>query len=297
MEFVIESLSADWESFLRFAPRLAYALVLLAIFLVAARFAGKQAAGLLGRSARLKTNRVFLQHLASWIVGSIGVLLALGTMGFHGIAASLLATGGVAAIVVGFAFREIGENILAGLFLTFSRPFEPGDLIKTGDLTGVVQSIDLRHIHIRTPEASDVFVPNAVIFREPLHNYTRDGLRRPAFTIGVAYHDEPDSVLDLLARAAAEVADVLEDPQPTVMIKGFLANYIEYEILFWVDENASERGLDQIENDVKLASWRTLRDAGMKFSADVVTGLDLQSAPPIEIAVNEQDKQSSAGRE
>jgi small conductance mechanosensitive channel len=263
---------------------LAYASVLFAIFLVAARFAGKQAASLLGRSARLRANRTFLRHIVSWIVGSIGILLALGVMGFHGIAASLLATGGVAAIVLGFAFREIGENILAGLFLTFSRPFEPGDLIKTGDLTGIVQSIELRHIHIRTPEASDVFVPNALIFREPLHNYTRDGLRRPAFTIGVAYHDEPNSVLDLLRRAAAAVAGVLADPQPTVMLKGFVAHYIEYEIFFWIDENKTERGLDAIENDVKVNCWHALRDAGMTFSTDTICDHDNPHAPHAETA-------------
>ena len=188
MDFVVESLSADWQSFLRFAPRLLYAAALLVAFLIAAKIAGMSTARLLEGSARLRTNKQFLRHLVSWLVGSVGILFALGIMGFEGVAASLLATGGVAAIILGFAFREIGENFLAGFFLTFSRPFEIGDLIKTGDLTGNVRSIELRYVHIRTFDAADVFVPSAQIFREPLYNYTRDGLRRPSFTVGQPFN-------------------------------------------------------------------------------------------------------------
>ena len=213
MEFVVESLRTDWEAFLRFAPRLFYALVLLVIFLVAARFAGRLAANVFHRSVRMRSNERFLRHVVTWSISSIGILLALGLMGFQGVAASLLATGGVVAIVLGFAFREIGENFLAGFFLTFSRPFELGDIIKTGDLTGTVRSIELRYVHIRTFDACDVFVPSAQMFREPLYNYTRDGLRRPSFTVGVAYNDDPEEVIVLLEKAAGGVTGVLPDPR------------------------------------------------------------------------------------
>ena len=290
MDFVIENLSADWESFLRFAPRLIYASALLAVFLLVAAFAGKYAARLLQRSERFRTNRQFLRHLVSWTVASIGILLALGVMGFHGVATSLLATGGVVAIVLGFAFREIGENILAGFFLSFSRPFELGDLIETGGVSGTVRSIELRYIHIRTFDACDVYVPSAQMFREPLHNYTRDGLRRPSFTIGVAYHDEPERVLDLLQQAAAQVADVLDEPKPFVTVKEFTAQYIEYEVFFWIDVNESERGFIDTRNDVKVNCWRVLRGAGMTFSTDVTAGLTIQSAPALEVALSEQGR-------
>jgi small-conductance mechanosensitive channel len=281
MELVIESLRADWEAFLRFAPRLFYGLVLLVIFLTAAKFAGQFAAKVLHRSARFRSNERFLQHAVRWSISSLGVLLALGLMGFQGIAASLLATGGVVAIVLGFAFREIGENFLAGFFLTFSRPFELGDLIKTGDLTGNVRSIELRSVHIRTFDACDVFVPSAQIFREPLYNYTRDGLRRPSFTVGVAYHDEPEQVIALLETAARGVPDVIAEPQSFVTIKEFGAQFVEYEVFFWLDVNKSERGYVATRNDVKVHCWRALRDAGMTFSTDVSTGLDLKSAPDL----------------
>ena len=283
MEYILESIRADWQAFLKFAPRFVYGLVLLFAFLLAARYGGRLVANLLERSARLRANAHFLQNLVTWAIASIGVLLALGLMGFTGVAASLLATGGVVAIVLGFAFREIGENFLAGFFLTFSRPFELDDLIKTGDLTGTVQSIELRYVHIRTFDACDVFVPSAQIFREPLFNFTRDGLRRPSFTVGVAYHDEPAQVIALLEHATGSTDGVISNPQPYVTLKDFAAQYVEYEIFFFFNVNLSKRGYNEITNAVMINCWHALRDAGMTFSTDVSSGLEILSAPDLKV--------------
>ena len=289
MEFVIDSLRADWEALLRFAPRFFYGLVVLTIFLVAARLSGRMVSRILRRAGRLEANEAFFRHTVSLLIGVVGILLALGVMGFQGIAASLLATGGVVAIVLGFAFREVGENFLAGFFLSFSRPFEIDDLIRTGDLTGEVRSIELRYVHIRTFDACDVFIPSAQIFREPLYNYTRDGLRRPSFTVGVAYHDDPKAVVDLLERVTAGVDEVLRKPRAFVSVKDFAESYIEYEVFFWLDVSKSERGLIGVRNDVKIACWQALRDAGMTFSTDVTAGIDIKSTPPVQVAVSQAD--------
>ena len=193
----------------------------------------------------------------------------------------MLATGGVVAIVLGFAFREIGENLLAGIFLNFSRPFEVGDLIKSGGLTGTVRAIDVRSVHIRTADACDVFVPSAKIFREELYNYTRDGMRRPNFCIGVAYHDEPEAVVTLLQDTIRQVEDVLPEPRAFVSIKEFADSWIVYELFFWVDINVSRRDLVGITNDVMTRCWRVLRDADMTFSTDVTSALEIKTAPPL----------------
>lgn len=288
MEFLTESLIADWQAFLRFAPRLIYGLVLVIIFLLSARIAGRFAASIFDRSPRLRTNKQFLQHLVTWSISALGILLALGVMGFGGVAASLLATGGVVAIVLGFAFREIGENFLAGFFLTFSRPFEVDDLIKTGDLTGVVRAIDLRSIHIRTFDACDVFVPSAQIFSEPLYNYTRDGLRRPSFTVGVAYQDQPSQVMALLEEAASRTEGVLPEPRAFVTVEYFEAQFILYKVFFWLDETSNERGYVATLNDVKINCWRALNDANITFSSDVSTGLDILSTPSIKVETDNQ---------
>jgi small-conductance mechanosensitive channel len=283
MDYVTETLRADWQAFLAFSPRLLYAALLLGGFWVAGGLSGRLVARVLERSQRLRPNTRFVRRITNWTLRVAGLLLALGVMGFQGVAASLLATGGVLAIVLGFAFREIGENLLAGLFLTFSRPFEIGDLVRTGDLTGTVRAIDIRSTHLRTADACDVFVPNAEIFREKLYNYTRDGLRRPGFTVGVAYHDEPEKVLQLLESAARNVPEVLAEPAAFACVKEFADSHIVYEVFFWMDTRNSKRSVDALATDVKVGCWRALSEAGMTFSTDVSTSLDIRSVPPLRI--------------
>lgn len=281
MEFITDSLRTDWQTFLNYSPRLIYAVVVLIVVFMAAGAVSRLVGNVMHRSERLQPQERYVRRLVLWAIRLIGVMFALGVMGFKGVATSMLATGGVVAIVLGFAFREIGENLLAGIFLNFSRPFEVGDLIKSGGLTGTVRAIDVRSVHIRTADACDVFVPSAQIFREELYNYTRDGMRRPNFCIGVAYHDEPEAVVTLLQDTIRQVEDVLPEPLAFVSIKEFADSWIVYEVFFWVDINVSRRGLVGITNDVMTQCWRVLRDTGMTFSTDVTSALEIKTAPPL----------------
>jgi len=281
MEFITDSLHADWQTFLNYSPRLIYAAIVLIIVFLAAGVISRLIGNVMHRSERLQSQERYVRRLVLWAIRLIGVMFALGVMGFKGVATSMLATGGVVAIVLGFAFREIGENLLAGIFLNFSRPFEVGDLIKSGGLTGTVRAIDVRSVHIRTADACDVFVPSAQIFREELYNYTRDGMRRPNFCIGVAYHDEPEAVVALLQDTIRQVDDVLPEPRAFVSIKEFADSWIVYELFFWVDINISRRDLVGITNDVMTQCWRVLREAGMTFSTDVTSALEIKTAPPL----------------
>lgn len=289
MDYITESLRADWQAFLSFSPRLIYAGIVLVIFFLAAGIISKLVGRIMQRNQRLQTQERYVRRLVIWAIRLLGVLFALSVMGFQGLAASMLATGGVVAIVLGFAFREIGENLLAGIFLNFSRPFEVGDLIRSSDLTGTVRAIDVRSVHIRTFDACDVFVPSAKIFSEELYNYTRDGLRRPSFRIGVAYHDEPEAVVSLLQSTIRKVEDVLPDPEAFVSIQQFADNWIVYEIFFWVDVNSSRRNLAGVTNDVMIQCWRVLGETGMTFSTNVTSALEIKSAPPLTIQKTSAD--------
>ena len=289
MQYILETFNSDWELFLRFAPRLLYAALLLIFMLALGRLLGRTVAKLLTDRSRL-TNEHLIRYIISWTLGTIGILLALGILGLDGVAASMLATGGVVAIVAGFAFREIGENLLAGIFLSFSRPFELGDLIKSGDLTGTVTTIQLRYVHLRTADACDVYVPSAQIFREPLYNYTRDGLRLPSFTIGVAYKHEPDQVVALLETAARKVKGLLLEPATYVIVKEFGSQYIEYEVFFWINVFTNKAGLITTSNAVKIACWQALNEAGLTFSSDVSSGIDILSTPELNLSVNKVEK-------
>lgn len=193
-ESIIGTLDERATWFVDLLPALAAAFAVFAVFLFLGWGAGRVLRLAVTRRGD-RVNAAFLGKLPIWLFGFIGLMAAVDHLGLEGIAKGLLAGGGATAIILGFAFREIGENFLAGLFLAFSRPFRLGDLIRSGDLAeGVVKTIDLRNTHIRTADGRDIYVPNAHIFNDPLTNFTRDGLRRPTFTVGVDYHAPLDEV-------------------------------------------------------------------------------------------------------
>src|SRR5690606_15890540 len=112
-----------------------------------ARILVRRGSGRLGSIAR---------SVVQWTLGVFGTVIALQILGLSGVAGSLLATGGLMAVILGFAFRSIGENLLAGVFLGFSRAFAVGDVIESSGHTGTVRDINLRSVHIRTADGRDI---------------------------------------------------------------------------------------------------------------------------------------------
>ena len=130
-----------WQDIANLVPRLVAALIVLFACIWVGRFLGRVTVRLLSEKSEAKVYVRFLQQLATWFLGLLGLILALNILGLGNIAMSLLAGGGMAAVVFGFAFREIGENFIAGFFLTFSRAFEVGDIIESESLVGEVKTL------------------------------------------------------------------------------------------------------------------------------------------------------------
>ncbi|WP_181885215.1 mechanosensitive ion channel domain-containing protein [Pontibacter diazotrophicus] len=133
----------------------------IVIFFVALWIAGKEKAWLDGRLASKAHDQITGKYIAlvsKWAVIIIGLLLVLQTLGLSGVASGLLASAGLSAVVIGFAFKDIAENFLAGLILAFNRPFEINDTIEVDETIGKVKALHLRTTHIRTFDSKDVFI-------------------------------------------------------------------------------------------------------------------------------------------
>ena len=117
----------------------------------------------------------FVSEATKWSFYIFGLIIALNIVGFGGIASSLIAGAGISAIIFGFAFKDIGENFLAGIILALKRPFEIGDIIEVEGYKGTVKDLDLRVTHLRNVEGKDIYIPNSSIIKNTLVNYTKDG--------------------------------------------------------------------------------------------------------------------------
>lgn len=280
MDIIVGSLADKWEQLLSALPEIAIAVVVFIVVAVLGQVAGRGVVAVMKRGNFGQTHRDFFRRLIAWLFYLVGFTLALNVLGFSGLAASILTGGSVTAIVLGFAFREIGENFLAGFFLAFNRPFNLGDLIQSGDIEGVVRGISLRSAHIRTADGKDVFVPSSQLFKNPLFNYTIDGLRRFRFTVGIDYGDDPLEAAQLLRSTIEGFDGVLQDPPVFTGVCALAASYVELEALYWLDAfNRTVKPM-QLRSEILAASRRVLRDHGFTLSSDVSTNLAVRHLDP-----------------
>ena len=282
MDALLNALNAELDALLAWTPRIVLGLLVLIGMIFLGRLLGIGLVRLLKRTDTTSRYARAAGRLVRWLIGLLGLVLAMHVWGLTALATSLLATGGLMAVVLGFAFRDIGENLLAGVLLAFSRSFDVGDLIESSGLRGVVKAIELRHVHIRTGDGCDIFIPSAGIFRNPLHNFTRDGLRRGSFTVGIDYGDDPEKAASTLLEVTRDTPGVLDSPEPTVQLAGFTPNYVELEVRLWIDTFTSPKSLDSIRTDAMARCRAALSAAGFTFSANVSTALGIA---PVDVRV------------
>lgn len=218
-------------------------LVAALVFVVLAYWAGR----LVARGVRKLAQRRGRHDLGN-ILGSIGfavIMLAAALVAavivFPGInPADALATLGIGSVAVGFAFKDILQNLFAGVLLLINRPFRRGDQIVVKDFEGTVEHIESRATHIKTYDGRRVIIPNADIYTSPVTVNTAFPTRRDHFDIGIGYGDDPDRACRLFAEAVARMADVAPDPAPEVLPWGLDASSVTLRARWWTGSKRTE---------------------------------------------------------
>lgn len=271
-----ESFELQFQRITEALPQIAGAILMLIVLVIMGRMVSNTVGKLLGRNqTKAIKQTLLLKRLIRWGFNLLGLALALNIIGLTKAAASFLAAGGVMAVVFGFAFREIGENLLAGLFLSFSRSFDVGDVIESNGISGVVKRIEIRDVHIRTADGCDIFVPSAIIYKNPLYNYTRDGLRRGDFKIGIDYGDDLQKAREVLLATVKAHTFTLGEPAPSIQISGFTPAYVELQVFFWINTYSENPGLAEVKSQVMNDCHKALARHKFTFSSNVTTAVDM----------------------
>lgn len=292
MNILLDSFQQEYVSLLRILPRLLMAFILLGGFVLMGRIISGSIGRLYARFAITDVKINYGKNLVAWAFGFLGVVVALNVLGLEKLILSLAAGGGLIAVVLGFAFKEIGENFLAGIALAFNRPFKLGDLIESESTAGVVKNIEMRCTHVRTEDGKDIYIPNSQIFTKSLVNYTKDGLRRLNFTVGIDYSNDCLLACRMLGDRVGKVDGVLADPAPAVVVSAMLPQYIELLVIFWVDMFVKPQSRRNIRTEVVEACRKTLLEQGFTVSAECVTNMSV--AVPRGIAIQASTAESTA---
>jgi small conductance mechanosensitive channel len=273
MNALIQSLSNHGQQILGILPRLLLAILALLLFYILGKYLARLLKVVLRRTPLRKLHESFFSTLTVMASMFFGLIVALNILGLERVAVSVLAGGGVTAVVLGFAFREIGENFLAGIFLAFSSPFKTGDLIRTEDIEGKVVSVELRNTHLRTEDGKDVFVPSSQLFNRPVTNYTRDGMRRLSFTVGIDYANDAKAACKLLKTTTTGVAGVMEKPEASAFIQELDVDFVQIKVCFWIDTFAKTSGEFPIRTEVMDRCRIALLETGYTVSAETTTNV------------------------
>lgn len=180
------------------------------------------------------------QRMARGILVLGGLLLVFDLLGISAIVGALLGTAGVAGIVLGFAFREIAENYLAGVLLSIRRPFAIGDLVRIDEHEGHVLRLTSRELVLLSPAGTHVRLPNATVFKSIIQNFTHNPRRRLDFSIGVGAEEDVGTAMRIGQEALAALPGILSDPMPFIRVVNLGNSGIELKCFAWIDQRKTD---------------------------------------------------------
>ncbi len=175
--------------------------------------------------------------------------------------APLLASGAVATIVLGLALQETLGNIFSGLTLQLEKPFEPGDWVRIANNVGRVLGIGWRSTTVVTLANERLEIPNAMIAKDVLTNFTAEAGVADEIAIGISYLEPPNRVREVILRALLDVPDVARSPEPDVYAWEYGEYAIRYRIRYWLVDYGLR---DRVHDRVTTALWYVLRRNSME---------------------------------
>ncbi|MBW2377428.1 MAG: mechanosensitive ion channel, partial [Deltaproteobacteria bacterium] len=163
---------------------------------------------------------------------------------------------------IGFGLQGLVNNVVSGFVLLTERPIRLRDKIEIEGVLGNVSSIGIRASMIRTFDGAEVIVPNGDLISQRVVNWTLSARRqRVIIPVGVAYGTDPNQVLSILRRLAAENEKVFKAPAPLALFRGFGESSLDFELRIFMDP------LDVLDvpSAVNVEINEALKEAGIEI--------------------------------
>ena len=187
-----------------------------------------------------------------YYLGIVGILISvLVELGFN--PAALLGAAGIVSVAVGFASQTSLSNIISGIFLYWEQPFTVGDIIKVGDTSGIVLSIDLMSVKLRQFDNHFVRIPNETMIKTQVTNVTKFPIRRIDIEVGTSYGSNVEQVMKVLRNVADQNPFSLDEPNPIVVFKGFGDSSLNFMLGAWCEKTQFLDLKNSLTRDVKMA--------------------------------------------
>lgn len=226
------------------------ALLLLSVGFLLARTASRAAEKLISKNFS-RHHAVLFRRIIYWLVLALFAASALHQLGFS--LGVLLGAAGVLSVAIGFASQTSASNLISGLFLIGEQPFQIGDVIKVGNTTGEVLSIDLLSVKLRTFDNLFVRIPNESLIKSEVTNLTRFPIRRFDLLLGVAYKEDIAKVRKVLFDVADQNPLSLDEPAPSFLFMGFGDSALNIQFSVWSTTENFRALRNSLQEEIKVA--------------------------------------------
>lgn len=238
------------SSLIRSLPIVLVAIITIIIFWLIGRWAGNRGAWL-HRLGLTELAADLGERIIRILITGIGILLALQILDATALVGALLGVAGVFGLAVGFAFRNIVENYLAGVLLSARNPFNIGDAIQIGEFTGNVVRLTSRDTVLMTGDGNHLRIPNSTMITSVMTNYSRNPLRRFEFKLTISADVDLTQTRQLGLSILQQMPGLLAEPAPQVLISDLNNNMVELDFMAWINQHES----DFAKHVVKPFGW------------------------------------------
>jgi small-conductance mechanosensitive channel len=225
-------------------PNLVLAAIVFALFFAAASTLKSLVKRLTRRYRHARNLGMVLGRLSQGVVILIGLFVALSIVIPSFKAGDLIQLLGISGVAIGFAFRDILQNFLAGILILLTEPFRIDDQIVFKGFEGTVESIETRATTIRTYDGRRIVIPNSELFTNSVMVNTAFENRRLEYDVGIGYGDDIDLAKQLILEALRSVDGVLSEPAPDVLVMELAESTVDIRVRWWISPPRRADALD-----------------------------------------------------
>lgn len=262
-------ISAAWEKvqgmmngFIALIPNIVLALIVFALFFLVAGVVRRLVRRLTRDRRHARNLGLILGRLAQWTILLIGLFIALSIVIPTLKAGDLVQLLGISGVAIGFAFRDILQNFLAGILILLTEPFQLDDQIIFKDFEGTVEQIQTRATTIRTYDGRRIVIPNSELFTNSVIVNTAFDHRRLEYDVGIGYGDDIDQAKHLILEAIRDTAGVLQEPAPDALVVALEGSTVNIRARWWVKPPRRAEVLD-VQDRVLTAIKKKLTAQGI----------------------------------
>lgn len=228
----VSTLFGDISSFVKgLLPSLCFALIVLAVGVLAVKLLLRLIGRGLRRSRLEPTASSFLQSLVSVVLYVLVAVIVLSILNVP--MASIIAVIGTMGLAIGLALQNSLSNVAGGFLILFSKPLKVGDFVEFDGITGTVESIGILQTKLRRLDGTSVFIPNGKISDAVVLNFSEDPRRRLDLEFGIAYDANAEKAKDLITAILLKSPYVLKDSPPLIRIGALTDSAVVLYVQVW----------------------------------------------------------------